>query len=69
MFQLSWYDAIVDCMGYSTQKFNERYRMMLDNTSQYIFLSSYRVYADSKGLITETTPRLLDVLDQMNMIL
>ena len=32
-----------------------------DHTDQYIYLSSYRVYADAKGPITETSPRLLDV--------
>ena len=60
------YDAIVDYMGYGTQHFEMRHRMMLDNTNQYLFLSSYRVYADAKGLITEETPRLLDMLDQLN---
>lgn len=59
------YDAIVDYMGYGTAHFSKRWRMMLENTNQYIFLSSYRVYADAKGLITEETPRLLDELDQM----
>ena len=56
----SGYDAIVDYMSYGTEEFSKRYSMMLDNTSQYVFLSSYRVYADSHGPITEDSPRLLD---------
>jgi nucleoside-diphosphate-sugar epimerase len=35
--------------------------LMLDNTMQYVFISSARVYAKSDTPITETTPRLLDV--------
>lgn len=34
--------------------------MLLASTNQYIFLSSSRVYAESKDLLTETSPRLLD---------
>jgi nucleoside-diphosphate-sugar epimerase len=55
------YDAIVDFLIYSTNEFQQRYEFMLSNTDHYIFLSSYRVYADSKTPITEQTPRLLDV--------
>jgi nucleoside-diphosphate-sugar epimerase len=55
------YDAIVDFMFYSTKEFANRFEMLLDNTDHYIFLSSYRVYADSATPIKETSPRLLDV--------
>ena len=34
---------------------------MLEATGQYVFISSARVYAEVDGLITETSPRLLDV--------
>lgn len=53
------YDAIVDFMNYSTDEFRSRYNLMLENCKQYIFLSSYRVFADAK-VITEESPRLLD---------
>ena len=42
------WDTIVDSMIYTTQSFKERANLLLDATSQYAFLSSYRVYADSE---------------------
>lgn len=54
-------DAIVDFMIYTTQSFKERVNLLLDATSQYVFLSSSRVYADSETPITEDSSRLLDV--------
>lgn len=55
------WDAIVDFMVYSTPTFKERINLLLGATSQYVFLSSARVYADSDQPITETSTRLLDV--------
>lgn len=56
------YDAVVDFMVYNTAEFKARVDMMLSGTRQYVFLSSSRVYADSKTPIKEDeTPRLLDV--------
>lgn len=55
------FDAIVDFMLYSTEQFQERYDLLLQNAGHYIFLSSYRVYDGSDIPITENTPRLLDV--------
>ena len=55
------YDAIVDFMVYNTEEFKSRRDILLNATNQYIFLSSSRVYADSKTHITEDSPRLLDV--------
>lgn len=60
ILQEQW-DAIVDFMVYSTSDFKERIEILLNATSQYIFLSSARVYADSKEPIKETSLRLLDV--------
>lgn len=55
------YDAVVDFMVYNTLEFKARVGMMLGGTRQYVFLSSSRVYADSKSPIKEDeTPRLLD---------
>lgn len=55
------YDAIVDFMIYSTEDFKDRSKLYLKSTDQYIFLSSARVYADSRKPIVEDSPRLLDV--------
>lgn len=55
------YDSIVDFMVYNTEEFKARRDLLLSATSQYLFLSSSRVYADSKMSITEDSPRLLDV--------
>ena len=57
----SSFDAIVDFMSYSSAQFRDRYELFLDHTRQYVFISSARVYAESKEPITEDTPRLLDV--------
>ena len=55
------YDAIVDFMVYNTEEFKARHDLLLGATNQFIFLSSSRVYADSKTPITEDSPRHLDV--------
>lgn len=54
-------DAIVDFMHYSTEQFRERFQLLLSKTKQYLFLSSYRVYADESPL-KEDSPQLLDTL-------
>lgn len=63
------YDAIVDFLIYSTEEFQKRYRLLLENTEHYLFLSSYRVYADKTRIITENSPRLLDVSDDAEFLL
>ena len=55
------WDVIVDFMVYSTESFKKRIDSLLNSTDQYIYLSSARVYADSKTPIKESSPRLLDV--------
>lgn len=56
------WDAIVDFMVWTTLEFRERYERFLSATDQYVFISSYRVYADA-SVIREDSPRLLDVID------
>lgn len=61
VFAKGHYDVIVDFMSYGTAEFTQRYKMMLDNTGQYVFISSARVFAESKDKLREDSPRLLDV--------
>ena len=63
LLEVDDWDAIVDFMVYTTQEFKGRVDMLLDNTKQYIFVSSARVYAKSDAKINENTPRLLDVIE------
>ena len=62
------YDAVVDFMVYNTMQFAERFEMFLQSTGHYIFLSSYRVYANEETPIRETSPRLLDVIDDVKYL-
>ena len=56
------YVAVVDFMFYPTREQFERFTTLyLENTEHYIFLSTYRVYANEEHPIKETSPRLLDV--------
>lgn len=55
------YDGIVDFMIYRRQRFLEWYELLLNHTSHYIYLSSYRVYDNREHPIRETSPRLWDV--------
>lgn len=57
-------DAIVDFMCYGTEGFAIRAPFLLNASGHYVFLSSYRVYAESVPL-REDSPRLLDVCDDM----
>ena len=55
------YDAIIDFMVYDTELFRKRVSILLQNTEQYFFFSSSRVYANTgEALITEESPRLLE---------
>lgn len=55
------FDAIVDFMNYNNvEEYKEYYKLFIKKTKHYIFLSSYRVYADDAPL-SEKSKRLLDV--------
>ena len=55
------YDVLIDFMNYNLPELKERLDFILNSVGQYIFLSSCRVFAESKTPITEESPRLLDV--------
>ena len=54
------FDGVVDFMVYVGREFKDYYKLFLENTQHYIFLSSCRVYANEETPIKETSPRLLD---------
>lgn len=56
-----FYDVIVDFMVYNTVEFKSRIDLFLEHTSQYVYTSSSRVYADENGRITEKSKRLLEI--------
>ena len=53
------WDAVVDFMVWSTEAFRGVRDLLLASCSQYVYLSSYRVFADST-VIDERSPRLLE---------
>ncbi len=63
ILQAHTWDAVIDFMVYGTEEFKSRADMLLSGTKQYIFISSARVYSRSEVMITEQTPRLLDVCE------
>ena len=55
------FDGIVNFMDYGGARyFKDYYKLFLDNTHHYIFLSTCRVYDDKEQPIRESSPRLLD---------
>ncbi len=59
---LQW-DAVIDFMLHSEASLRELASLFLENTKQYVFISSSRVYAQTEDKITEDTPRLLEASD------
>lgn len=56
------YDCIVDFMHWGTEEFKKASPLLLGQTGHYVFLSSYRVYADADmAPLGESSPLLLDV--------
>ena len=54
------FDGIVNFMDYGKYAFSDHYKLFLENTDHYIFLSSCRVYDNKEVPIKETSPRLWD---------
>lgn len=54
------FDGIVNFMDYGQHDFADYYRLFLENTGHYLFLSSCRIYDDLEQPIRETSPRLWD---------
>lgn len=64
------YDCIIDYLiyGSETRRFVDRYKLFLENTKHYIYLSTYRIYADLEHPVKETSPRLLDVSEDYTLL-
>ena len=63
------YDAIVDFLHYPDMEvFQPRFRLLSDHTDRYVFLSSYRVFANEEIPIRETSPQLLDVYGENELL-
>ena len=64
LFEKENYDGIINFIHYvDVEEYKRVYRLLIRNTEHLIFLSSYRVYADLEHPIKETSPLLLDAID------
>lgn len=63
LIQSEKWDVVVDFLVYSSKEFPQHIAPVISNVRQYIFVSSARVFAESKSPITETSARLLDVCE------
>jgi nucleoside-diphosphate-sugar epimerase len=67
ILQEHW-DVIIDFMVYTTIIFKERANLLLNATTQYIFLSSARVYGNIEQSLSEASPRLLESSDDKEFL-
>ena len=69
LFAKKHYHGIVNFIHYKeVEDYQKIHPLLIENTDHLIFLSSYRVYADEQHPITETAPRLLDVVTDRHFI-
>ncbi|MBQ7604529.1 MAG: hypothetical protein IJU75_06195 [Clostridia bacterium] len=63
------YQGVIDFLHYpSHEAYEKRMRLLANNTERYIFLSSYRVYADSSSIITENSPQISEVYSDSDLL-
>ena len=62
------YDAIVDFMIYNSISFRQNSPFFMEAADQYVYLSSCRVYANEANPIVESSPRLLDVTTDRQLL-
>ena len=69
LFSKKHYHAVVNFIHYSeVENYKKIHPLLIQNTDHLIFLSSYRVYADEQHPVTETAPRLLDVIEDPDFL-
>ena len=55
------YDAVVDfVLTVDVEALKKRMDLILANTDQFVYVSSYRTYSDRDSTVTESTPQWLD---------
>ena len=59
------YDGIVDFMIYRSERLPYVLPLFLSSTDHYIYLSSYRIYADLEHPVREESPRLIDASEDV----
>ncbi len=63
LFSKDRYDGIVNFIHYTdAEEYKRVHPFLIANTDHLIFLSSYRVYANEQHPVTESAPRLYDVV-------
>ena len=63
LFAKKHYDGIVNFIHYKDpEEYKRVHPLLMSGTDHLIFLSSYRVYADEQHPITESAPRLTEVV-------
>ena len=55
------YDGVIDFLDYNRMDYRKRHRLFLEKCGHYLYLSSYRVYYEAKGLTCEESPLQKDV--------
>ncbi len=69
LFGENRYDTVIDFIHYpDPSAYRQRADLLLQNTDQLIFLSSYRVYANEETPVRETSPLLLDVVTDRDFL-
>ena len=63
LFSKKHYDGIVNFIHYEdVEEYKRIHPLLIGNTDHLIFLSSYRVYANEQHPVTESAPRLTEVV-------
>ena len=69
LFAKTHYHGIVNFIHYKeVEDYKKIHPLLIANTDHLIFLSSYRVYADLQHPITESAPRLADVMEDADFL-
>lgn len=69
IFKENRYNGIVNFIHYTnTEEFKKAYNFLKNYTDHYVFLSSYRVYANEEHPVTEDAPRLPEAIKDPELL-